>query len=91
MLQFATNYTMVRGVDKPGTWERVEQEDLTEGTFPAGSAWRHVVKIVLSSSDAPQLLRRDLVVVPQVKMIVGKQIRVNEWKQEYFVVNILYL
>jgi len=65
VLQFATNYTMLREVDKPGTWERVEQEDLTEGTFPAGSAWRHVVKIVHSSSDAPQLLRKDLVVVPQ--------------------------
>ena len=64
VLEFATNYTMVRDVTKPGTWEKVEQKDLTEGTYPAGSAWRHVVKRVPKGSDDAQILRKDMVRVP---------------------------
>jgi len=64
VLEFATNYTMVRNVTEPGTWEKIEQEDLTEGTYPTGSAWRHVVKRVPKGVDAPQILRKDVVIVP---------------------------
>jgi len=64
VLEFATNYTMMRDVTKPGTWEKVEQKDLTEGTYPIGSAWRHYGKYVPGGVDAPQLLRKDVVIVP---------------------------
>merc|ERR1719233_1471641 len=40
------------------------KKDLTEGTYPIDSAWRHIVKIVKSGSDAPQILRKDVVIVP---------------------------
>jgi len=64
VLRFATNYTMMRDVQEPGSWQKVSQKDLTEGTYPEGSAWRHIVKRVSSSSDGAQILRKDTVVVP---------------------------
>ena len=59
ILELATNYTMMRYVTK-----MVEQEDLTEGTYPAGGAWRHVTKMVPGGIDAPQILRKNMVRVP---------------------------
>jgi len=60
ILKFATPYTMMRDVSG-GKWTRVKQEDLTEGTFPPGSAWRHVAKII---SKGDGILRKDSVSVP---------------------------
>ena len=44
ILQFATNYTMIKY--RGGVWKRLEQMDLREGTFPCGSAWRPVGIVV---------------------------------------------
>ena len=45
ILQFATNFTMMRSFDNE-EWEMFEQNDLREGTFPEGSVWRPVGKVV---------------------------------------------
>jgi len=60
VLEFASRSTMMRELEKPGTWERVRQYDLTEGTYPAGSAWRNVAK----KGEQPGLLRKDWVKIP---------------------------
>merc|ERR1719220_2420044 len=44
-----------------GTWEKFEQNDLREGTFPEGSAWRPVGKYLKSKL---MTMRKDSVVVP---------------------------
>ena len=44
ILQFATNYTMIKYRGR--VWKRLEQMDLREGTFPCGSAWRPVGIVV---------------------------------------------
>ena len=44
ILQFATNYTMIKYRGR--VWKRLEQTDLREGTFPCGSAWRPVGIVV---------------------------------------------
>merc|ERR1719320_2176334 len=65
VLEFSTPYTMMRHMlYTDEDWLKVDQKDLTVGTYPAGSAWRHVVKIVKSGSDAAQMLRKDVVIVP---------------------------
>jgi len=61
VLKFATNYTMMRWGGGDKTWFKVEQNDLTEGTYPPGSAWRHVGKI---SGDNSFYLRKDTVIIP---------------------------
>jgi len=61
VLQFAAPYTMMRTMTKPGEWEKVEQEDLTKGTYPPGSAWRHVAKRSIVGNG---LLRKDTVIIP---------------------------
>merc|ERR1712066_849744 len=61
VLKFATNYTMVRWGGKPGEWRKVEQNDLTQGTNPPGSAWRHMGKITHHNSF---YLRKDTVIIP---------------------------
>jgi len=63
VLEFATNFTMIKGMNKPGegTWEKFEQTDLREGTYPEGSVWRPVGKYLKSKLAT---LRKDSVVVP---------------------------
>merc|ERR1712141_70777 len=59
VLQFATNVTMLKSFqDLEKDWESFERNDLREGTFPEGSVWRPVGKIM---EDA---MRKDLVLVP---------------------------
>jgi len=62
VLEFATNFTMIKGMDEngEGTWEKFEQNDLSEGTYPAGSVWRPVGKFLKTAAT----LRKDSVVVP---------------------------
>ena len=61
VLKFATNFTMVRALNNTGeAWEKIEQRDLKEGTYPKGSVWRPVG---VKRGKIP-LLRRDSVVVP---------------------------
>jgi len=60
VLKFATPYTMMRRIDRPGTWQKADQVDLTEGTYPPGSAWRHVAY----TTKLHPILRKDLVTVP---------------------------
>ena len=62
ILEFATNFTMIKGLNAKGkgNWEKFEQTDLSEGTFPAESVWRPVGKYLKSSTT----LRKDSVVVP---------------------------
>ena len=62
VLRFATDYTMIRPIETPGDWVRVDQTDLTTGTYPPGSAWRHVAKIRWNNGDG--YLRKDLVDIP---------------------------
>eukprot|EP00091_Calanus_sinicus_P016391 TRINITY_DN35717_c0_g1_i1.p1 TRINITY_DN35717_c0_g1~~TRINITY_DN35717_c0_g1_i1.p1 ORF type:complete len:104 (-),score=31.09 TRINITY_DN35717_c0_g1_i1:68-379(-) len=64
VLKFATNHTMMRDLEKLGAWEKVEQKDLTEGTYPAGSAWRHIVKTASKGGDTVGILRKDSVMIP---------------------------
>jgi len=61
VLKFATDYTMMRWHSRPGEWFKVPQTDLTQGTYPPGSAWRHVAKVV---GDNYQYLRKDFVHIP---------------------------
>merc|ERR1712037_495504 len=63
VLEFATNFTMIKGMDKAGegTWEKFEQYDLREGTYPEGSAWRPMGKYLKSKV---MTMRKDSVVVP---------------------------
>jgi len=51
---------MMRDI-KGGKWTWVKQEDLTEGTYPPGSAWRHVA---YKTTKGDGVLRKDKVVVP---------------------------
>merc|ERR1712212_867479 len=63
VLEFATNFTMIKAVGGKygkGEWEKFEQTDLSEGTYPEGSVWRPVGKYVKSELT----LRKDSVVVP---------------------------
>merc|ERR1712172_467583 len=62
VLEFATNFTMIKGMDEngEGKWEKFEQNDLSEGTYPAGSVWRPVGKYLKTAAT----LRKDSVVVP---------------------------
>merc|ERR1719295_2250455 len=61
VLEYATNFTMIKAMNKKGEgkWEKFEQTDLKEGTFPKGSTWRPVGKYVKSATT----LRKDSVVV----------------------------
>merc|ERR1712088_1298742 len=62
VLEFATNFTMIKALNNAGegTWEKFEQTDLREGTFPEGSVWRPVGKYLKSKLP----MRKDSVVVP---------------------------
>merc|ERR1712088_378275 len=62
VLEFATNFTMIKALNNAGegTWEKFEQTDLSEGTYPEGSVWRPVGKYLKSALT----LRKDSVVVP---------------------------
>ena len=63
VLEFATPFTMIRDVEQPGeAWRKVPQEDLSEGTYPAGSAWRHIGKAIQKKGDG--FIRQDTVSVP---------------------------
>ena len=63
VLEFATPFTMIRDVEQPGeAWRKVPQEDLSEGTYPAGSAWRHIGKAIQKQGDG--FIRQDTVSVP---------------------------
>jgi len=62
VLKFATNYTMMRWGGMPGEWHKVEQNDLTQGTNPPGSAWRHMGEINDHNSF---YLRKDTVIIPE--------------------------
>ena len=49
VLQFATNFTMMKSLAAlEDGWERFEQNDLREGTYPEGSVWRPVGKVVMA-------------------------------------------
>merc|ERR1711874_231643 len=61
VLKFATNYTMMRWGGRDMIWFKVEQNDLTEGTYPPGSAWRHMGKM---SGHNSFYLRKDTVIIP---------------------------
>jgi len=61
VLEFATNFTMIKALKRgKGEWEKFEQTDLREGTYPEGSVWRPVGKYLKSKLT----LRKDSVVVP---------------------------
>merc|ERR1711990_1365970 len=62
VLEFATSFTMIKAMNKngKGEWEKFEQTDLSEGTYPEGSVWRPVGKHLKSAKT----LRKDSVVVP---------------------------
>jgi len=63
VLKFSTPYTMMRHMlYTDEDWFKVDQDDLTVGTYPAGSAWRHVAK---TTSEGNGYLRKDSVVVPE--------------------------
>merc|ERR1712172_207752 len=62
VLEFATNFTMIKSLNNAGegTWEKFDQTDLSEGTFPEGSVWRPIGKYLKSKLT----MRKDSVVVP---------------------------
>merc|ERR1712038_1156490 len=62
VLEYATNFTMIKGLNKKdeGEWEMFEQTDLREGTFPEGSVWRPMGMYLQSKLT----MRKDSVVVP---------------------------
>ena len=51
VLEFATNFTMIKSLAAlEEGWEKFEQNDLREGTFPKGSVWRPVGKVVMAKA-----------------------------------------
>ena len=49
VLRFATNFTMMKSLAAlEDGWERFEQNDLREGTYPEGSVWRPVGKVMMA-------------------------------------------
>ena len=49
VLEFATNFTMIKSLAAlEDGWERFEQNDLREGTYPKGSVWRPVGKVTMT-------------------------------------------
>merc|ERR1712066_663228 len=62
VLEYATNFTMIKGLNQKGEgeWEMFEQTDLREGTFPEGSVWRPIGMYLQSKLT----MRKDSVVVP---------------------------
>merc|ERR1712066_152368 len=62
VLEFATSFTMIKGMNKngKGEWERFDQTDLSEGTYPEGSVWRPIGMYLQSKLT----MRKDSVVVP---------------------------
>jgi len=78
VLKFATPFTMMRDVESPGKWEKVEQNDLTEGTYPRGSAWRHIVKIREEDVLGVGYLRKDTVMVP-TNLPLGDYVLILRW------------
>merc|ERR1711981_610267 len=66
VLKFATNYTMMRHSYEPGKWWKVDltgdKADLTEGTYPPGSAWRRITQ---EAGNGDAFLWKDTVVIPE--------------------------
>ena len=51
VLEFATNFTMIKSLAAlEDGWERFEQNDLREGTYPKGSVWRPVGKVMIAKT-----------------------------------------
>jgi len=76
VLKFATPFTMMRQVDNvKEKWRKVKQVDLTEGTYPPGSAWRH---ITVKTSKGVGILRKDRVLVP-ADLPVGDYVLSFRW------------
>ena len=65
---------MMRPLEEVGAWEKYEQTDLTEGTFPKGSAWRPVGKVTTEGT----IMRKDFVVVPE-KLKPGEYVLGWRW------------
>ena len=63
ILEFATDYTMVRkeGSWHLGNWERYEQKDVRVGTHPEGSVWRPAGIF----EEGQSYIRKDEVLVPE--------------------------
>merc|ERR1711884_727713 len=62
VLEFATNFTMIKAIKNGKSekgWEQFDQVDLREGTYPEGSVWRPVGRYAY-----PLALRKDSVIVP---------------------------
>merc|ERR1712141_184264 len=62
VLEFATNFTMIKAIKNGKSekgWEKFDQVDLREGTYPEGSMWRPVGRYAY-----PLALRKDSVIVP---------------------------
>ena len=62
VLEFATNFTMIKAIKNGKSekgWEKFDQVDLREGTYPEGSVWRPVGRY-----GYPLALRMDSVIVP---------------------------
>jgi len=67
VLEFATNFTMIAGGNgrEDGTFEKFEQTDLNEGTYPVGSVWRPIGKVFPTPlSKYWHVLRKDTVRIP---------------------------
>jgi len=75
VLKFAAPYTIMRHMHKIGEWFRVDQNDLTVGTYPEGSAWRHIAK---ASNTYNGYLRKDTVVIP-ANLQVGEYVLSLRW------------
>ena len=67
VLEFATNFTMIAGANgrENGTFEKFEQTDLREGTYPVGSVWRPIGKIIRWTW---YILRSDVNLIPSSKL-----------------------
>ena len=49
VLEFATNFTMIKAIKNGKSekgWEQFDQVDLREGTYPEGSVWRPVGRYI---------------------------------------------
>lgn len=66
VLEFATNFTMIAGLNgrENATWEKFDQTDLREGTYPVGSVWRPIGKVLHGTPHVWYVLRKDAVRIP---------------------------
>jgi len=76
VLKFSSHWTFIRRTGHRGHWNKIEQWDLTSGTYPEGSAWRHVPMLSQGAND--KYFLKDMVDVPS-NLPLGEYVLSLRW------------